>query len=48
MFVEWLIWLVVALIMVLIILGGRVPNCCDNCTYFHGNHCDKCHEDTES
>ena len=46
---QWLLWVCAILILVIfIILGGRVPKRCDNCTYYYGNRCDRCHKDPDS
>jgi len=49
MFEEWLlVILIVIIVLAFIMIGGRAPKRCDNCTYFNGNGCDRCYNDVTS
>jgi len=49
MFEQWFLWIVIILILAaFILLEGRVPKRCNNCTYFYGNRCDRCYKGSDS
>lgn len=43
---EWLFGLLALLIVVIFIRwSSHVPKRCENCSYYNGDHCDKCDKD---